>query len=88
MRGLLDMDTEIVTISKFKATCLSLLKKVQQTGEPIVVTLRGEPVAMVVPPPVPRPDDPWIGSLKSSGKILGDVVAPASEESDWEVLGK
>ena len=82
------MDTEIVTISEFKATCLGLLKKVRQTGEPILVTLRGEPVAMVVPPPLPKPEESWIGSLRSSGKILGDVVTPASEESDWEVLGK
>jgi len=28
-----NMDTEIVTISEFKATCLGLLKKVRQTGE-------------------------------------------------------
>ena len=82
------MDTEIVTISKFKATCLGLLKKVRQTGEPIVVTLRGEPVAMVVPPPEPKRDDSWLGDLRSSGKILGDIVLPASEESDWEVLRK
>jgi prevent-host-death family protein len=82
------MDTEIVTISEFKATCLGLLKKVRRTGEPIVVTLRGEPVAMVVPPPEPKHNDSWIGSLKSCGKILGDIVSPASEESDWEVLEK
>jgi prevent-host-death family protein len=88
MKGLVEMDTETVTISKFKATCLGLLKKVRRTGEPIVVTLRGEPVAMVVPPPDPKPDELWIGSLRSSGKILGDIVTPASDESDWEVLGK
>jgi len=82
------MDAEFVTISKFKATCLGLLKKVRQTGEPIVVTLRGEPVAMVVPPPEPKHEGPWIGSLRASGRIVGDIVSPASEESDWEVLGK
>jgi len=82
------MDTEVVTISVFKATCLGLLKKVRQTGEPIVVTLRGEPVAMVVPPPEPKHDEAWMGSLRTSGRIVGDIVSPASEESDWEVLGK
>jgi prevent-host-death family protein len=88
MKGYLDMDTEIVTISEFKATCLGLLKKVRRTGESIVVTLRGEPVAMVVPPPEAKHDESWIGSLRSSGKIIGDIVSPVSEESDWEVLGK
>ncbi len=33
-------------------------------------------------PPVPD----WLGSMKGSFEILGDIVSPASEESDWEVL--
>ena len=80
------MNTEIVPISKFKATCLGLLKKVRNTGQPILVTLKGEPVALVVPPPEPKKDTSWLGGLRSSGKILGDIVAPATEESDWEAL--
>ena len=81
------MEPEIIPISKFKATCLALLKKVQKTGETIIVTRKGEPVAMVGPPPQPDRTDHWIGSFRSSGKILGDIVSPACEEDDWEVLG-
>jgi len=80
------MDTEIVPISKFKATCLGLLKKVRNTGQPILVTLKGEPVALVVPPPEPIKDESWLGALRSNGKIVGDIVSPASDETDWEVL--
>jgi len=81
------MDLEIVSISKFKATCLALLKKVQKTGEPIIVTRKGEPVAMVVPPPEVDKTGQWLGSFRSSGKILGDIISPACDECDWEVLG-
>lgn len=28
----------------------------------------------------------WIGSLSGKTKILGDIVSPIVEESDWEVL--
>lgn len=28
----------------------------------------------------------WIGSLSGKTKILGDIVAPVFEESEWEVL--
>jgi len=80
------MKTETVTISKFKATCLGLLKQVKRKGEPILVTLKGEPVAMVVPPPAEEKSGSWMGSFKDSGKIVGDIVAPAAEESEWEVL--
>ena len=75
-------------ISKFKATCLSVLKRVGRTRKPIVVTRRGEPVAQVVPPPPrPRPKR-WLGDMAGTMKIVGDIVAPASDENDWEVLRK
>ena len=80
------MEPEVVTISKFKATCLALLKKVQKTGETIIVTRKGEPVAMVVPPPLADKADKWLGSFRDSGEITGDIITPASDEEDWEVL--
>ena len=76
---------ESVSISKFKATCLELLKKVQRTGQPILITKRGEPVAQVVPPTVPRTQRRWLGSARGTGQIIGDIVSPIGEE-DWEVL--
>jgi prevent-host-death family protein len=76
---------ETVSISKFKATCLELLKKVQRTGQPILITKRGEPVAQVVPPEVPREKRSWLGSARGTGRIMGDVVSPIAED-DWEVL--
>ena len=80
------MALETIPISKFKATCLSLLKQVKKKGEPILITLKGEPVAMVVPPPPAEKSGTWIGSFRTTGKIVGDIVAPAAEESEWEVL--
>lgn len=37
-----------ITATQFKARCLALLDHVEQTGEPLVVTKRGKPVAQVV----------------------------------------
>jgi hypothetical protein len=38
-------------------------------------------------PELPKvPPEDWIGSMKEKMKILGDIIAPASDESDWEVL--
>jgi prevent-host-death family protein len=82
------MKPETVTISKFKATCLGLLKQVKRNGEPILVTLKGEPVAMVVPPPPAQRSSAWMEEFRNSGKIVGDIIAPAAEESEWEVLGQ
>lgn len=51
-----------ITATQFKARCLRLLDEVAETGETLVVTKHGRPVARVEPPL--RPDD-----LRSSGKI-------------------
>jgi prevent-host-death family protein len=74
-----------VAISEFKAKCLALLDQVQKTKKPILITRRGEPVAEIVPPTPIRSND-WIGSMKNEMDILGDLIAPASDEDDWEVL--
>jgi prevent-host-death family protein len=75
---------ETMAISKFKATCLAVLERVRRTKKPVLITRFGKPVAEVVPPsPPPRPKS-WIGSMKGTGKILGDIVSPISKESDWE----
>ena len=28
----------------------------------------------------------WIGSMKGTFEILGDIVSPANDEEEWEVL--
>ena len=79
---------ETMAVSKFKATCLAVLERVRRTKQPVLITRFGKPVAEVVPPPpAPRPDD-WLGSLAGTGRIVGDIISPATDESDWEVLRK
>lgn len=79
-------EIETIAISKFKATCLSVLERVKRTGRPVLVTRRGEPVAQVVPPPAAERRESLLGCMVGTGEILGDIIAPASDESDWEVL--
>jgi prevent-host-death family protein len=74
-----------IAISEFKAKCLALLDQVQKSKQPIRVTRFGKPIAEVVPPS-PSPATGWIGSMKNTIEIVGDVVSPANEENDWEAL--
>ena len=77
---------ETVTISKFKATCLALLDRVRRTGQPIRVTRRGEPIADVVPPARSTTPPGWLGALRGTARITGDVVGPVVSDREWEVL--
>ncbi len=67
-----------IAISKFKAECLGLLDKVAETGEELIVTKRGRPIARVVPVEEPP-------SLNGSVTFIAsddELVAPI--ETDWE----
>jgi len=74
-----------VAISVFKAKCLALLEQVRRTRQPIRVTRHGKPVAEIVPPTPAADRAKLIGSMKSS-KILGDIISPANDDGEWEVL--
>ncbi len=75
-----------IAISEFKAKCLAVLERVRSTKKPIRVTRFGKPVAEVVPPTVVEKRSSWIGSMKNSMRIKGDIVSPATDEDEWEVL--
>lgn len=79
------MDT--IAISEFKATCLKLLDKVKNTGQPLLVTKKGIPVALVSPPPPAHLDKKsYFGCMAGTGEIVGDIISPAADEEEWEVL--
>ena len=77
---------EEVAISEFKAKCLALLERVRRTKEPLRITRFGKPVAEVVPPSPEAGHREWVGSMKDTMQILGDIVAPVVDEADIKAL--
>jgi prevent-host-death family protein len=77
---------EEIAISKFKATCLAVLEQVRRTQKPVRITKFGKPVAEVVPTRAGERSASWLGSMKGTGKIVGDIVAPAVDWQDWDAL--
>jgi antitoxin (DNA-binding transcriptional repressor) of toxin-antitoxin stability system len=73
-------------ISKFKATCLATLERVRKTGRSLRVTRFGKPVADIVPPTPDAPRGTWLGAMRGTGKIVGDITQPSSELADWDAL--
>jgi prevent-host-death family protein len=73
-----------IKASEFKARCLSILDEVERTGEPVVISKRGRPVAELIRPrraPHTRfPQD----ALRGTGRTLGDIISPAAAPQEWE----
>jgi prevent-host-death family protein len=72
-----------ISITEFTANCMSLLDEAQKTNESILVTRFGKPVAQVFPAPLDVGSGNWIGSMKGTFEIIGDIVSPALDESEW-----
>ena len=74
------MAERAITATQFKAKCLGLLDEVAATGEDLIVTKRGRPVARVV---AMVPPASLLGSVT---QLVGDdeLIAPLTESWDAE----
>ena len=65
-----------------KAHCLAIMDQVLRSGEPVLITKHGKPVAKLVP--TERPADDIFGYMASKVKIVSDIVGPVTPLKDWE----
>lgn len=74
---------QTIQASEFKARCLALMDQVAASGEILVVTKNGKPVAELHPYQGGRTASPF--GLHAGVRIHGDVISPVADD-DWEVL--
>jgi prevent-host-death family protein len=74
--------TRTINAAAFKAKCLALIDQVAESGEPITVTKRGKAKVQIVAVRE-KPKTLW-GATKGTFKIVGDIVGPIVEESEWD----
>ena len=77
---------EEIAVSKFKATCLAVLQRVGRTGQPVLVTRFGKPVAEIVPPRPQPAESSWLGNMRGRAEVTGDVVGPVLEAEVWRAV--
>ena len=69
-----------IKASEFKAKCLKLMDEVAQSGETLVVTKNGKPIAQLSPISGERKSI-W-GLHKGQFAILGDILEP--QDVEWD----
>ncbi|HCE44531.1 MAG TPA: type II toxin-antitoxin system prevent-host-death family antitoxin [Lentisphaeria bacterium] len=74
---------ETMVISEFKAKCIRVMKDINRTKHPLIITIRGVPVARIEPVRS-KGARRTLGSMKGSIKIKGDIVS-SDFSSDWEL---
>ena len=68
--------------SEFKAKCLKIMDNVADTGETVIITKNGTPVAELIP--ARKKPEQLYGALKGSIEIKGDIISPL--DVTWDAL--
>jgi len=78
---------ERVTVSKFTNSCLSFLEQVKKTGQPVLVTKNGKPIALLSAAEQSKKNARPFGCMKKTITVKGDIISPVAEAA-WEVLSR
>jgi prevent-host-death family protein len=76
-----------MAVGEFKAKCLAVIEEVKTTGEPVLLTKRGTPVARVTSlEETPREKGSILGRLKPLGAIHGNIVSSEFSDEEWDQI--
>jgi len=78
------MNMKTMSVSAFKRQCFKIMERVKATGEPIVITSKGRPIAKIEP--ADPADEDFFGSLAGTIKIVGDIESSVEPPEAWEAL--
>jgi len=73
-----------ISATEFKAKCLSILDKVESSGESVTITKRGRVVAQLTA--ANTRERPWLQLRGTVTKWTGDPLAPVIDPEDVEAL--
>jgi prevent-host-death family protein len=76
--------TKSVGAAEFKAKCLNLIEQMGDDGEPVLITKRGKPVAVLSPLPRKSEHQSIIGAMKGTVSAYDDPFSPAGDPQDWD----
>ena len=75
-----------IAAAAFQAKCLRIINEMNEDGEPVTITNRGKPVALLSPVRPEREDRSIIGVMEGSVLAYDDPFQPAADPSDWNTL--
>lgn len=75
-----------IAAAAFQAQCLRIINELREGGEPVTITNRGRPVA-VLSPVQPEPETrSIIGAMKGTVLAYDNPFAPAVDPSAWDAM--
>lgn len=76
---------EEMRLANFQENVHSVIGAVIHSRQPILISDEGQLLVKIVPFVRSKPES-WLGCMRGTGKIIGDIVSPAGDPHAWEVL--
>ncbi len=74
-----------ISVTRFRASCLDLIRRVERIGEPVDIKRRGKVVARLAPPPTPGKAVPKAWEvLRGSGELKAEPEESVIGEGDFQ----
>jgi prevent-host-death family protein len=76
-----------ISVTRFRAHCLELIRQVESGGEAVLITRHGKPVARLTPPSMGASSDPqpW-AALRGSGVLHAEPEDSVLEVQAFDAL--
>jgi len=76
---------EEIQLAHVQKDILSIINTVIQSHKPVLISDKGKSLVKIVPFSGSEPTS-WLGSMRGTGKITGDIISPVEDSDVWEVL--
>jgi prevent-host-death family protein len=78
-----------ISVTQFKQRCLEIIRRVERSGKPVVITRRGKAVARLQPPGPPAQSQglkPWERLRRLGGRLLAGPGESVVKDEGFEAL--
>ena len=75
-----------IAAAAFQAKCLRIINEMGEDGEPVTITNRGRPVALLSPVRPEREEQSILGAMKGSVLAYDDPFRPAADPAEWDAV--
>ncbi len=75
-----------IAAAAFQAKCLRIINEMGEDGEPVTITNRGRPVALLSPVRPEREERSILGVMKGSVLAYDDPFRPAADPAEWDAM--
>jgi len=78
---------EEIQVLNFQNNVYDIINSVINSHHPVLISDKGKMLVKIVPISHPEQES-WLGCMRETGNITGDIISPAEDTGFWEVFSE